>query len=341
MQWREKAGRRRAWGGVAVGAAMAQILALGAAYAQTPDDRTRASALFTDARAQMAEGRFVEACPRLARSDQLDPEIGTKMNLARCYEAIGRSASAWSTWRAAADAAALQKYFEKDAADQRKQADRESFARARIKALEPQLLHVTLRVVGADGPRPVVNLDGERVPPADWGTDMPVDPGPHGVDAFAPGRRSWSTQFYVAQDGARPIVIVIPPLEVVPPPPPPAVEPTPSQRNWMRPLAVALASTTVALGAIGTGFGLAAVQAHSRASNDCVHQGDCADARNHDIHELDVDATIADVTFAAAGASLVAAGILWWSAPRTAGDHVTVQPMAGPHLAGLGLAGRW
>src|SRR5262249_41463605 len=88
----------------------ASILALGThsshALAQSANDQ--ASRLFEDARRLMSEGRFADACPLLAQSDLLDPAVGTKMNLAKCYESLGRTASAWRVWGEAINALTLQ-----------------------------------------------------------------------------------------------------------------------------------------------------------------------------------------------------------------------------------------
>src|SRR6476620_2846381 len=67
------------------------------AHAQEGGDaRAAAQALFDSARTLMAQGNFNDACPKLEESQRLDPGVGTQFNLAVCYEAIGRNASAWS-----------------------------------------------------------------------------------------------------------------------------------------------------------------------------------------------------------------------------------------------------
>src|SRR5262245_36723730 len=65
------------------------------------DKRPAAQALFDQGRALVTLGRFAEACPKLAESLRLDPGIGTMLWLADCYENVGRSASAWATFREA------------------------------------------------------------------------------------------------------------------------------------------------------------------------------------------------------------------------------------------------
>jgi serine/threonine-protein kinase len=289
----------------------------------------------------MAEGRFDEACPKLARSNALDPEVGTKMNLARCYEEIGRTASAYSTWKAAADAAGQQKSVEADESDRRKQADREAFARSRITALESHLLHVTLSVVGAERAALAVSLDGEPVPPDQWGVQLPVDPGDHGVEAQAPGRRPWFAQFEVTEDRAPCVTVVIPVLEVSPMAAPQPPDHDANAGTWMRPAAVAIGSASVVLGVLGAGFGIAAIQAHSRAVGDCIHTPNCSETRNRDLGDLSTDATASDVAFVAAGVGLVASAVLWWAAPQPSSRGLAVRPIVGPGQAGLVVAEVW
>ena len=44
----------------------------------------------------MTQGRVSEACPLFEQSQRLDAGIGTQYNLAACYEALGRVASAYA-----------------------------------------------------------------------------------------------------------------------------------------------------------------------------------------------------------------------------------------------------
>jgi hypothetical protein len=336
--------RRRSCVRAALRATIATAAALLAseARAQSPEDRKIAAALFIEARQQMAEGRFDDACPKLARSNLLDPGVGTQLNLAHCYELLGRTASAWSTWRAAADTAGAMKAVDQDEADRKKQADREAFARARITDLESHLLYVTLRVLESAGPPPSVTLDGQAVPPERWGIETPVDPGRHSVAAQAPGRQPWAAQFEVAEQRDPRADIVIPALEAIP-----LVQRDPAEvptngRDWMRPAAIGAGAFGLATAAVGAGFGLAAIAAHDRAANDCAHLSNCVDQRTRDLHQLDVDATVSDVALAAAGAGIVAAAVLWFVAPPHPGSaHLAVQPLVGPREAALILSERW
>src|SRR5690348_1000013 len=87
-------------------AALGSVLAWSAtAHAQAASQKATAEALFEEGRKLMAEGKVAEACPKFADSEQLDASSSTLLNLASCYEKLGRTASAWATYREAASLA--------------------------------------------------------------------------------------------------------------------------------------------------------------------------------------------------------------------------------------------
>ncbi len=86
-----------------------------------------AEKLFEEARALLAIGHYHEACAKLESSDALDPGMGTKFNLVRCYELDGRAARAWQMYTTVATLA-------HDAG----QAPREEIARERAAAQMPR-----------------------------------------------------------------------------------------------------------------------------------------------------------------------------------------------------------
>src|SRR5258706_1569998 len=86
-----------------VGVAWASLVAWGTAAGQT--DPVVARALFDEGRRLAGEGKYSQACPKLEESQKLDPGLGTLFGLADCLEHVGRTASAWSRFRDAADVA--------------------------------------------------------------------------------------------------------------------------------------------------------------------------------------------------------------------------------------------
>src|ERR1041384_8032122 len=117
----------------------------------TAMERSLSEQLFLDGKKLMSEGKYDEACPKLAESHRLDPGGGTILNLAVCHQAQGRYASAWSEFREAIDLART---------DGRQ--DREEFATRELAKVEPKLSHLTVVVERpTETPGLVVMLDGE------------------------------------------------------------------------------------------------------------------------------------------------------------------------------------
>ena len=59
-------------------------------------NKATAEALFTEGRALATSGKCAEAIPKFQASQKLDPGVGTLLNLAECYEQVGKTASAWA-----------------------------------------------------------------------------------------------------------------------------------------------------------------------------------------------------------------------------------------------------
>ncbi len=172
------------------------VLPSGVAHAQDAN-AAAAEQLFQEGRALMEENKFAAACEKFKESARLDVAPGTVLNLAQCYERVGRTASAWARYR---ELVALS--------TRRGQPERAAFAETKVKELEPKLVSVVYVV-----PRPeaglVVEQDGTDLGRAAWGTRIPVDPGAHQLRVSAPGFRSWSASVFVERSDQR---IQVPPL---------------------------------------------------------------------------------------------------------------------------------
>lgn len=165
----------------------AALLLLGApavAAEPTASQRATAEALFEQASALVDQGRFPEACEKLAASQELDPGLGTLLYLADCYERAGRTASAWALFREV-----------QARARRASEPDREQIATERANALDGKLSRLELRVAPS---RRVAGLElalrGAAVPSASWNVALPVDPGTVRLEARAPGKKPWSLQ---------------------------------------------------------------------------------------------------------------------------------------------------
>jgi tetratricopeptide (TPR) repeat protein len=186
------------------------------ASAQSETKAAVAEALYRQARDLMAAGKYDEACPKLAQSQQLDPATGTLLNLAACHEKQGKLATAWLEYSDALVAA------RRDGRE-----DRVQYARERAAELEPKLSRLTLLLApNADAPGLSIELDSTSVGSAVFGVPTPVDPGKHSVRASAPGKKPQIFSIEVAVADQR--TFSIPPLEDAPVVASPA-EPTPQR----------------------------------------------------------------------------------------------------------------
>lgn len=171
-------------------------------------EKRAAEALFQDAKRLLQKGETREACAKFQESQRIDPAVGTLLFLGDCHESLGKTASAWSTFR---EAEALARRLGRG--------DRAEAARARAETLEAKLVRLAVRVT-AQQPGLVVREDGATLPPTLWGADVPVDPGEHLVEATAPGKKPYRVTVIVT---AANVSVVVPALEdAAPPPPPPA-----------------------------------------------------------------------------------------------------------------------
>jgi hypothetical protein len=154
------------------------------------DGPSEAQRLFEEARILADNGRWTEACPRLAESQRLEPNMTTQFRLADCYEHTGRTASAWVNYTAAAKAAAAAG-----------QTAKERFAIERASKLEPTIDKLLIVVPGEAPTDLQIERDGRQVPQAQWNTPLPVDPGEHTVHVWAPGKSSYDALVTVSGTG--------------------------------------------------------------------------------------------------------------------------------------------
>jgi len=143
-------------------------------------DRALAEALFRDGKALVASERLEEACVKFQESQRLDPALGTLLYLATCYAQTGKTASAWAAFQSAAEMAQRSK----DTA-------RERLAREREKALEAKLSRLSISIsIPVQGMQ--IKVDDRAIGSGALSTALPFDPGPHVIEATAPGERTWS-----------------------------------------------------------------------------------------------------------------------------------------------------
>ncbi len=198
-------------------------LAMTGVVAPARAQESEAAALFSEARALMLEGRFERACPKLEQSQQLEPRVGTMLNLAVCHERLGMIASAWVEFQQARDAATAE--------GRNKQRD---LAQERIDLLGPRVPWVTLAVApnaGVDGL--ALALNGAPVDPTEWGEPMPIDPGEHILVGAAPGYAPREVRFVLVESQRSTVTLAK--LERGPRPTPESPTPLPNKSRPNQP----------------------------------------------------------------------------------------------------------
>lgn len=285
--------------------ALGGLLVATRAHAQAASNGA-AIELFDDANRLMSQGKFGEACPKFWRSNEISPNGGTLIALADCYEKSGQLASSWTSYL---EVARRARAAEKPEAEQ--------LARAAAGRLEARVAWLTINV-GAARSAPTVTRDGQEVPAAAWGVRAPVDPGPHTIEARAPGRAAFTTTVTALTSGGELVVAV--PSDL----PAPASAP---ERDVAAPSAHApgasqrlIGLTAGGLGIVGVGlgvvFGLNAASKNNEAATHCRTEVFCDPEGVSVGQEAKSAATVSSVAFIAGGALLAGGVILYLTAPR-------------------------
>jgi serine/threonine-protein kinase len=321
------------------GLALAVVLSLtwdtvapSVAHAQpTPADRAAAETLFNDAVKLLEAGNAAGACPKLEESQRLDPGVGTLLYLADCYKEVGRTASAWATFREASYAAHSAGQY-----------DRETTAAAEAEALLPKLTYVVFNVAAADTPGLEVKRDGQAVGKALWETQVPMDPGEHQLEVSAPKKKTWTGSFAVADVAQQVTTVPVPALEDAPPEPVVTVGPQGQQgvrdRQQSGQLQRTMGWVTAGAGVVGLGlsgvFALMAVSDHNSADEQCLPTDRLAcNAKGVELGESAVNkANVAGVMLGVGGVLAATGVILIVTAPS---DSDSAQLSVGAQVGAL------
>lgn len=247
------------------------------AHAQTRD-AAAGEALFQEGRRLMKAGDFASACAKLDESLRLDPALGTLVNLAACEEQLGRTATAWEHWRAAADQLA--------SSDRRR-----ATAVSRAAALEKTLARLTVSLASDTAADVEVRRDGVRLRAASLGLPLPVDPGRHVVVVSAAGHEPREYELTVRPRENRSLAVDVGPTlpapatsQTAPPtrtPPPPSDTPAERRVGIVAPAGPAPARSTAPSRTIAWGMlGGAAVAAGVAVYGGVQALGARSDARS-------------------------------------------------------------
>ncbi|RYZ09138.1 MAG: tetratricopeptide repeat protein [Myxococcales bacterium] len=309
--------------------------------AQTETRAAVAEALYRQARDLMAAGKYAEACPKFAQSQQLDPATGTLLNLAACHEKQGRLATAWLEYSDALVAA------RRDGRE-----DRVEYARARAQELEPKLSRLVLVLEpGAEAPGVTIELDGASIGSGVFGVPTAVDPGEHTVKASAPGKKPSVFRVTIGAE-AEQRTLTIPALQDAPvePTPEPAPAPlvssvglaakAPGDQLATRPVPTSVYIAGGITLALAAGAGVTGVAyLGKKADYDDLRNRDGRTAEVEDRHQS--AQRFAYVNLGLWAATAVGAGITAYLYVTRPGDRamVRLEPWVSPQIGGLGARG--
>jgi hypothetical protein len=287
--------------------------------------KAAAEALFNEGRSLMAAQRYDEAIAKFKASQNLDPALGTMLNLASCYERTGKIASAWAQYREVVSLAR-----------QSGEKEREDFAEQKSRELEPKISKLAIKLSAAAGDPSTMTItrDGDVVSAAELAVPIPVDPGKHVIEVRAPGKAPWSLTVEIGE-GSTTKAVEIPALmdaTGTPPPPPGGTGPAPASKNdgsTQRVVALVTGGVGVVGIGLGTFFGVKASSTWSDAKGECkAYPYDCGAKGVSLQSDAHTQATISTVAFIVGGAALAGGVVLWFTSgpPKQGAASLTLHP---------------
>lgn len=307
----------------------------------SPQDIALAEKAFDEGVALAQAGKCKEAIVKLELSQKIDPASGTALNLGKCYEMLGRTASAYGAYSQSAGLARV-KVNDQIRAE----------AEERMRAVAPSLSSLEFHLAGqaASPPGLTISVDGQPLAAGALGVALPVDPGNRTIEISATGKKPWKTSVLVpAKPGTT--AVEIPALEDAPPAAPSGAPATPPPPTGLStgPLAATLGlagAAAVAFG-VGIGFGVDSMDKNAASKKLCLPADEtrCSAAGVDLRDQAYASATASNVAFGAGTAALAAAGAVFLisrfalsgdAPPPEAGvTAVTVGP------TGLSIRGHW
>lgn len=341
---------------------LAAQLGVTSAHAQHKSRADEADRTFQLGRALLARGATREACEAFAQSHELRPRHGTLLNLAVCLEQQGDRVAAFHRFEESLSAAI---------SDGR--ADREQLARAHIEDLRTKLAWLSIELDAEANVADLrVSCDGVAIAK---GTSSPIalEPGPHLVEASAPGRLPFEATIATVAGGAE--TLRIPALALLeqrasePPTPLPAAPrsiaaPRPATAQprlvaptvepdlqWRRSLSISLLAVGTAALSVGVFCGARAFVDADAVERLCVDRHCTTDASWSTAQRLEararMEARVANVALPLGAVALGTSAYLLWTKPRQSrsakdsASSLQFAPTASGHTVGTTFRGTW
>jgi hypothetical protein len=306
------------------------------AHAGSGNDVALAESLFQEGKKLMSEGKYAEACPKLAESQRLDPGGGTLLALGLCHEGEGKTATAWAELNEALAAAI------KDG-----NGVREKAARDHIAAIEPKIPHLVVKVPDEDAAIDgfVITLDDAPLAKAAWGSPIPVDPGKHTLHAKAPGKSEWSTTTdAVAATQVQVDVSVLGDAVATT-----GVDAAPTSSDSKRTIGFVVGGVSLVALGVGGYFGLRAISKRHQSNDLCPADDQCTPDGKSLNDEAKSAATVSTILV---GVGIAGAAVATWmiltsssasaspsDAKSTSASSFRVTPIVGPSGGAITFGG--
>ena len=277
-----------------------------------------ASRLFQDGRAAFAQADYERASSFFEQSYQLDPALGTLLNLAVCEEKLGKLRSALAHLEQARDSA--------DAADRRR-----PLVEERIAQLDARIPRLTVQRSPAMNDNVAISLDQRELAPAEIGATMRIDPGRHILDCTGPRGERCTNVFSLKEGESAVHVATVTHASIAPggasspdathPNPPTPSVPPPDNR---RPLAYATGAFGLAGVVVGLVAGGAVLNQKNIVEAHCDRTG--CDRTGYDAAQLGMTlSTIGTISTAVGLSAIGVSGYLLVTAPASRGPITGVS----------------
>lgn len=305
----------------------AMVLACASAFARATSAQNEAEAtrLFAEGQSLMSAQKYEDACAKFEGSLKAGAGTGTMLYLGSCYEKTARPSSAYSMYRGAEALA----HARNDA--------RESTAHELAEAIAPRVSWLTLKFVAARPSGYELRRDGSLLDERELDAPIPVDPGPHLIEARAPDRMPWKATFRV-DDGASTTKLDVPDLKVAPRPGPVVITRTSGRAQRI------VGGVLAGIGVVGLGVGsaLGVVVLNDQAATTMPgNPAYCDDAAHTclDGGRLRSDALglshVVDVTMAVGVAAVIGGAIVYFTAPKNVDAKVAAGIPLAPTANGI------
>ncbi len=267
---------------------------------------TKLDTLFKKGKQQLAEKKYAEACATFEEVDKLEPGIGAKLNVARCYEEWEKLAVAYR-WYADAQQMAI------DTKDKRTAKIKEL-----IDALDTDVPRLTIKLPAKIDPAAAaVQLDGKPFPVGELGKEQRVDPGQHAI-AYMTGKSAKKKSVNLERGASSEVELAFDDSAVVKKDgrsPGPATSP----RNTRKLVGIVTGATgIVALGVAGVLTLTARSNYNNALDEHCLGQTDRCDDKGISITEnAKSRANLATVVSVVGGVAIAAGVVLYLTAPKT------------------------